>query len=169
MTPDAAEPLGLKEQLENTLSGASLVLPGVQALFGFQFIAIFQDPFTKVLTPFERTMHFASILLSSLAIVLIIAPASLHRSAEPERASKRLIVASGRLLSASLWVLALGAACEFRVLARLVYRDAPDLAWLVATGVLALYLGFWKLAPLIFKRGKGETEEPGEDERTKGG
>lgn len=151
MRPDQAEPMGLKEQLTSTLNGASLILPGVQALFGFQFIAIFQPTFAKDLTPAERTLHFASILLSSVAIVMTIAPASLHRHAEPEHASERLIELSNRLLAAGLWALAIGACLDFRVLARLVYRDRPDLAWGIAVGVLALYVGFWKLLPKWFR------------------
>ena len=169
MKPDMAEPLGLKEQLENTLNGATLVLPGIQALFGFQFIAIFQPTFAKDLTPAERTMHFVSIVLSSVAIVLTITPASLHRSAEPERASHRLIKLSGKLLSAGLWVLAVGVALDFRVLARLVYRDDPNLAWGVAFAILLLYLGFWKGLPLLFKKTKGASEEPPEELKTSGG
>lgn len=160
MSPDKAEPMGLKEQLESTLTGASLILPGVQALFGFQFIAIFQPTFAKDLTTAERTMHFGAIVLSSVAIVMTIAPAALHRHAEPERASERLIKLANRLLSFGLWALAFGAFLDFRVLARLVYRESPNLAWGIATGILVLYVGFWKLLPNLFKATKGETAEP---------
>lgn len=169
MAPDKAEPLGLKEQLENTLAGAALILPGVQALFGFQFIAIFQPTFAKDLTPAERTMHFVAIVLSSVAIVLTVAPAALHRRAEPERASQRLIAASSRMLSLALWALAFGASLDFRVLGGLVYKDRPGLAWPIAFGVLALYLGLWKVFPAMFKAGKGASEEPGPDEKSAGG
>ena len=55
------------------------------------------------------------------------------------------------------------------MLARLVYRNDPNLAWAVSLGVLALYVGFWKLLPVVFKAGKGDTEEPPEEETTKGG
>lgn len=169
MAPDKAEPLGLKEQLENTLAGATLILPGIQALFGFQFIAIFQPTYQKDLTAAERTMHFVAIVLSSVAIVLTVAPAALHRRAEPERASERLIRTAGRLLSWGLWALAFDACLDFRVLASLVYKDQPGLAWAIALGILALYVGLWKGLPAVFKLGKGETEKPESDEQSAGG
>src|ERR1700674_1041889 len=61
---------------------ARMVLPGIQALFGFQLIAVFNERFRQLPTP-EQAMHFAAILLIALAIALIMTPAAYHRQVEP--------------------------------------------------------------------------------------
>ena len=70
-----------------------MVLPGIQALFGFQMIAVFNQRYVE-LPPIGNTLHLASLILIALAIALIMAPASCHRLAETGLASRRLICAA---------------------------------------------------------------------------
>ena len=60
---------------------ARMVLPGMQALFGFQLIAVFNERF-KELTENERFIHFNATVLVTIAIALIMTPAAYHRLAE---------------------------------------------------------------------------------------
>ena len=48
---------------------ARIVLPGIQALFGFQLIAVFNERF-KELTEDERLIHFSATMLIAIAIAL---------------------------------------------------------------------------------------------------
>jgi hypothetical protein len=57
-----------------------MVLPGIQALFGFQLIAVFNERF-KELTEDEQLIHFSAVLVT-IAIALIMTPAAYHRLAE---------------------------------------------------------------------------------------
>jgi hypothetical protein len=66
---------------------ARIVLPGIQALFGFQLIAVFNQRF-KELTEDERLIHFSATLLVTIAIALIMTPAAYHRLAEQSTISK---------------------------------------------------------------------------------
>ena len=43
-----AEPASLKDQARNVLEEARMVLPGIQALFGFQLIAVFNQRFESI-------------------------------------------------------------------------------------------------------------------------
>jgi hypothetical protein len=54
---------------------ARMVLPGIQALFGFQLIAVFNERF-KELTENERLIHFSATVLVTIAIALIMTPAA---------------------------------------------------------------------------------------------
>ena len=47
---------------QEAIEEARMVLPGIQALFGFQLMAIFNDKF-RTLSEFERT-HFVAMLSS---------------------------------------------------------------------------------------------------------
>lgn len=64
-----------------------MVLPGIQALFGFQLIAAFNERF-KELTKDEQLIHFGTTVLVTIAIVLIMTPAACHRLAEQTTISK---------------------------------------------------------------------------------
>ena len=52
-----------------------MVLPGMQALFGFQLIAVFNSSFAERLQPLQQRLDLASIALVVVAIALIMTPA----------------------------------------------------------------------------------------------
>ena len=123
-----------------------MVLPGVQALFGFQLIAVFQPQFGRVLTDGEARVHLLATALTAIAAALTIAPASLHRRAEPDRASERLIRVSSTLLTLGMWPLALAVFLDFGLVARVLLKDEA-LAWGLASLLLAVYFVLWILLP----------------------
>src|SRR5436305_11613606 len=55
-----------------------VALPGVQVLFAFLLVAPFNARFGHT-TPFERRLYFATLLLTLLASILLIAPTMIHR------------------------------------------------------------------------------------------
>ena len=52
---------------------ARVVLPGVQALLGFQFVVVLTDSFER-LPPFSQYVHLASLGLMALAMILLMTP-----------------------------------------------------------------------------------------------
>ena len=96
------------------------MLPGVQALFGFQLVAVFQTTFRKELSPLEARLHLAAIALAALSAALVIAPAAVHRRARPARVAPSLLRLASRLLTWSTWPLALAVFLDFGLLARLI-------------------------------------------------
>ena len=85
-----------------------MVLPGIQALFGFQLIAVFNETFEEKLSRVEQLLHLAAIVLVTVAIALVMAPAALHRRTQPREVSTRFIDLSSGLLVAGMFPLALG-------------------------------------------------------------
>ncbi len=146
MVKNDVQALEPKDQLRNTLEGARMVLPGVQALFGFQLIAVFQPQFGRVLTEGEADLHLLATALTAVAAALTIAPASLHRRAEPDRASERLIRVSSNLLTLGMWPLALAVFLDFGLVARVLLKDGA-LAWGLASLLLAVYFFLWIVLP----------------------
>ena len=73
------------EKIENlamaTIEEARMVLPGIQALFGFQLIVAFNEHF-RDLEPPQQVLHFVSLVLVALAIAIIVTPAAYHHLAE---------------------------------------------------------------------------------------
>ena len=60
------------------LTEARVVLPGAQALFGFQLAIVLTQSFEQ-LPSASRIVHAASLLLVALAVVLLMTPAAYHR------------------------------------------------------------------------------------------
>jgi len=81
----------LQKQAQQTIEEARMVLPGIQALFGFQLIAIFNARFEE-LTLHEQYLHFSALLLVALAIALIMAPAPIIVSWSAERCPTSLLI-----------------------------------------------------------------------------
>src|SRR6186713_728150 len=102
------EELSLNDAATHVLEECRTVVPGMQALFGFQLIAVFSAGFREQLSSTERLIHLISIVLVTIAIALVMSPAALHRQTEPLSVSRRFISASSRLLMASLIPLAVG-------------------------------------------------------------
>jgi hypothetical protein len=121
MGPEERVPL--KDAATFLLDECRMVLPGIQALFGFQLIAVFNERFAKELSRGEQCVHFVGDRARGVAIAIIMTPAAIHRRLGVRRVTERFLVVSTRLLLASMVPLALGIALDFYLIARLVVDD----------------------------------------------
>ncbi len=71
----------LEEEATHATDEARMVLPGVQAIMGFQLIAVFNQRFES-LSLGEQILHLVAFALITLAMGLIMTPAAYHRQAE---------------------------------------------------------------------------------------
>jgi hypothetical protein len=74
----AATPL--KTKIEQMLTEARVIIPGGQALLGFQFVCTFNRSFKELPLPIQY-VHAASLCAVALAVLLLMTPAALHRIA----------------------------------------------------------------------------------------
>jgi hypothetical protein len=133
----ADEDESLKDALQQTLDEARMVLPGIQALFGFQLIAVFNDGFRR-LSEGEQWLHLAAILLVAVAIALVMTPAAYHRQVDQRRATADFLTLASRFISAAMLPLAAGLAIEVHLVSRLVTGQA----WLSGAIAATLFVGF---------------------------
>src|SRR5919202_4176197 len=70
-----------KDKIKHVLTEARTVLPGSQALLGFQFICTMTEAFDK-LPAALKYVHLASLGLVAVSIVLLMTPAAYHRIVE---------------------------------------------------------------------------------------
>jgi hypothetical protein len=147
----------LQQQAQQAIEEARMVLPGIQALFGFQLIAIFNNRFQD-LTLYEQYLHFSSLLMVALAIALIMTPAAYHRIVERGTVSHFFIHLASRLIASAMIPLMFAIALEVLLLGRLILgRGWTSLA--AAGGTLAIFGFFWFLYPL-FKRNSKQRPSP---------
>src|SRR5438105_13629464 len=91
------EKVSLDSAAKHILEECRMVLPGIQALFGFQLIAVFNDGFSRELSSAERTLHLAAILFVTFAIAMVMAPAAIHRQTQQTEVSERFVWVSTQL------------------------------------------------------------------------
>ena len=70
------EKVSLDSAAKHILEECRMVLPGIQALFGFQLIAVFNERFDGKLSGPQQDLHFAAIALVTLAVAIVMAPAA---------------------------------------------------------------------------------------------
>jgi DMSO reductase anchor subunit len=146
MGDSECEPLKLNEEVTHILEECRMVLPGIQALFGFQLVAVFNTSFREVLSFREQCLHLGAIACSAVAVALVMAPAAMHRIGEPRSVSRRLVDAATRLLEIGMVPLMLGICTDFYLIARVTLHRAR-LSAVLALMLLAMFVGLWLLVP----------------------
>ena len=137
----------LRDEAQMTLDEARMVLPGIQALFGFPLIAVFTEVFRR-LADVERLAHLGSLLLVTIAIALIMTPAAYDRVVGEPRVSRRFITLASRLITSAMVPLMLGVALEIYVVSLTILGD-PRLAAGVALAVALLFTALWFALPWL--------------------
>jgi hypothetical protein len=117
---DIDETLSLADAVTHLLEECRMILPGVQALFGFQLIAVFNSRFAEGLSSLEQHIHLVALALVAMAGALVMAPAAYHRQTAPRAVSSWFLLLGGRLLLISLVPLMLGIGLDFYLIARLI-------------------------------------------------
>lgn len=136
----------LKEEKANLVEEARMLLPGVQALFGFQTIAVFNDRF-DALPGFVKHTHLLALGLVVLAMALVIAPAAFHRIAQPGCVSRSVIRLSSQLITSALAPLSCGIALDMYVVIYLASgSEVASVAGCV--GALVFLLVMWFAFPI---------------------
>jgi hypothetical protein len=137
----------LEEEATHATDEARMLLPGVQAVMGFQLVAVFNARFVE-LTIDEQRLHLGAFLLLVIAMGLIMAPAAYHRQAERGIISRRFVDLASRLLTWALLPLAVGVALDTYLISRLIFveRTFPIAAAVVVAVVL---FGLWFILPTL--------------------
>lgn len=144
-TSEEREELSLSKAAQYLLEECRMVLPGIQALFGFQLVVVFSPGFSEKLTKPEQLVHFGAITLIAIAVAIIMTPAALHRGTGSKLVTATFVRLSARLLAWSMAPLALGICLEFYLIARVII--GTRLVALAAVGLLAVFILLWFVLP----------------------
>ena len=125
------------------------MLPGIQALFGFQLIAVFNNRFLEI-SAFDQKLHLSAVLLIAVAIALIMTPAAYHRQAEPRTATDFFLKLTSILITAAMVPLMIGLCLDVYILADLILDDVNENLW-IASLLLAFFAALWFLLPNVLR------------------
>jgi hypothetical protein len=131
----------LTNKIKHVLTECRVVLPGSQALLGFQFISVLTESFDK-LPSLSKYIHLASLGLNAVAIVLLITPAAYHRLVEEGEETEHFHRFASKILVAALVPLALALSGEVYVVVQKV-SDSQLVSVVSALVVLAIFWELW--------------------------
>jgi hypothetical protein len=145
----------LHAKVEQMLTEARILIPGAQALLGFQMAVMLTTGFDK-LPSSSKLVHTAALCCIALAIILLMAPAAFHRIVYAGEDTPEFHALGTRFLLAASVTLALGISVDLGVVVAKVV--ASNLAGLIAAlASLALLVGLWHVHPLILRARKDTT------------
>jgi hypothetical protein len=143
---EETETLSLTKAAQYLLEECRMVLPGMQALFGFQLVTVFNQAFSEKLAKPEQLLHLLALGLVAVAIALVMTPAAIHRRSGPFHVTAKFVYSSTRLILVSMFPLLIGICIDFYLIARVITKSHP-LALLFAFVVLIVFVMLWFVYP----------------------
>jgi len=131
------------------LTEARVLLPGAQALFGFQMAILFTERFGD-LSRGQQLVHAASLCCIVLAVILLMAPAAFHRIAFAGENSEEFFRLGSAFVIASAVPLALDISGDLYVASSLALGSATVGA-AAGLGGLAVLTSLWFVCPLLLR------------------
>lgn len=147
----------LGEKIKTLMTETRVILPGAQALLGFQFIAFLSDGFARLAKPLQL-VHFAALACVTLATILLIAPAAFHRVVARGEDREEVDRIGSALMLAALPPLALGVCGDLYIVAYKI-GGGGAFAAVVALAALAAFLGLWFVYPMLARTPRRRTED----------
>ncbi len=151
-----SEQEGLDKRAQQTVEEARMVLPGIQALFGFQLVAIFNQRFPQMPAE-QQLLHYSALLLIGVAMGLIMAPAAYHRIAEQQGVSRFFVTYGSIMIAISMLPLLTAISFDIYILGRLVIGDQQTSLW-IAIAMAALLAILWYAIPFTARAVRRRSE-----------
>jgi uncharacterized membrane protein len=133
-----------EQEMRDIIEEARCILPGLQAVFGFQTIAVFNERFTD-LESYAQVCHLTGLALMVVAMGMLMTPAVYNR-ARHGHATSRMLRISRKSIRGALIPLAVGLSLDMLTVVSLA-TDKLSLSIAAAVATLLLFVGLWFLLP----------------------
>jgi len=140
----------LHEKIKTLNTEARIVLPGVQALLGFQFSAFLMESFDR-LPAFAKYVHMTGLISLALAAIFLMAPAAYHRIAADGEDRPDVDRFAVVMVLGSLIPLSVGLSADLYLALGIVSDWAPWAAYTSIASAIGTTL-FWFGYPLLAKQ-----------------
>jgi hypothetical protein len=139
----------LDTRIEQLLTEARVIIPGAQALFGFQILVMLTSGFDR-LPQESKIVHLAALILVAANMVLLMMPAALHRLTFGGDDSARFLrIGSGIVIAAPIFLAAGISAESYVVFQKVISNEGRS-----AIGAAATFLviaACWYVVPLLIR------------------
>jgi hypothetical protein len=132
---------GIHEKVEQVLTEARMVLPGAQALLGFQFATILMEDYDKL--PYSsKYTHLIGLAFMGVTVILLMTPAAYHRIVERGEDTEHFHHVASLLVLGAMIFLPLGICADLYVVVRKVTESATG-ALTSALVAISSFYGLW--------------------------
>jgi uncharacterized membrane protein len=142
----------LHAKIDFMLTEARVVLPGTQALLGFQFIVMMTKAFGQLPEP-VKLVHFTALSCVAVAICLLIAPAAIHRLTFFGRDDERFLRIGSAIVTTALIPFAISIAGDLYIAVWKLYGN-ETWAWISAAIAFLILATLWYGIPLLLRTRK---------------
>jgi len=140
----------LETQIDQMLTEARVLLPGAQALLGFQLAIVLTRAFDDVAAP-SKAIHGIALGAICLTIILLMAPAAYHRLAHDGENTIDTLRVGSRLVTVATFPLAVGIVGDvYVVITQISHSETVGIVAALFAG--ALLTGLWLAFPLAARR-----------------
>jgi Family of unknown function (DUF6328) len=144
---EKVEDPGLHQKIDAMLTEARIILPGAQALLGFQLAIVLTEAFEK-LESAVKSLHGIALLLVCLSVLLLMSPAAYHRIVYGGQDSAQFHKVGSWLVTLSTVPLALGLAADVFVVATKIW-PSTSVPVMAAVFSLVFLVVCWHFVPLV--------------------
>jgi hypothetical protein len=144
MDSETPQPKKNDEEMRNIIEEARVILPGLQAVFGFQTAAVFSARFTN-LEDYAAICHLIGLALIVIAMAMLMTPAVYYRAQHGD-ATLRMVRISRKTIRGALIPMSLGFSLDMLTVMSLA-TGALAISIGAAVGTLATFMGLWYIIP----------------------
>jgi hypothetical protein len=140
----------LSTRIDQMLTEARVLLPGAQALLGFQLVIVLSKSFSEIPTA-SKTIHACALGSIALTIILLMAPAAYHRIVYGGDDSDDMHRTGSNFITAATVPLALGIVGDVYVTIEHI-AHSPAMGAAAAAVALLVLFGLWLALPLMARQ-----------------
>ena len=134
-------------KIEYAMTESRIVLPGAQAMLGFQLAIVVTQGFAAM-PPLDKASHGIALACVALSTVLLMTPAAYHRIVYGGEAAPAFYTVASRLVLAATVFLAVGLSVEMYVVVSKITGIAAVGVFAAAVSIIVL-VGLWHVWPLL--------------------
>ena len=139
----------LHSRIEQMLTEARVLLPGAQALLGFQFAVMFTRTFEQ-LPQSSKLAHVAALAFIALSVILLITPAAIHRLSFGGEDTEEFHLIGSRFVVAAAIPLGLGIGTDLYVAILRATASLPVAIGFAVT-IVAVIAALWFVQPYLLR------------------
>lgn len=148
----SSQPTPLAKRIDQVLTEGRVVLPGTQALLGFQLIGFFSNGFEKLPRNLQL-IHCVALGFLVISAILLMAPPAYHRIGENGADTEQLLSVTNRCLVWAMLALAIGISLDFVITCSLL-TDSESKAIGFGIVVFVMFLFCWFAFPWFLGKAK---------------
>jgi cytochrome b561 len=140
----------LHDEMRDIIEETRVILPGIQALFGFQTIVVFNQRFME-LPEYARDCHLVGLGMVIVAVALVMTPAVYYRYVGRDYVTRHMVSVSSVMTRAALLPLSCGISLDIFTVV-LAATGRPAWSAIAAAFAFLFLIAIWFVFPLSARR-----------------